>query len=138
MKTPNIIKIDLFSESRKRLLDLFPPKFEKIECTHITLLFKPKERDFLNCGFVEGTQYQIVPTRYTCSDEIETVEVRLYSKNENLIPFCQNKFPHITISHKEGVAPKKSNEILERFADTDIVPKPIILNGVLNFFYWKK
>ena len=42
--------------------------------------------------------------------EIQAIKVKLPSNWESL---CNNKIPHITISHKNGVKPFKSNEMLE-------------------------
>lgn len=50
--------------------------------------------------------------------EIQAVKVRLPSYWSTL---CTNKQPHITISHRPGVKPFKSNEMLNGFHESEVL-----------------
>lgn len=52
------------------------------------------------------------------NDEIQAVKVKLPSQWSSL---CKNKNPHMTLSHKSGVAPKLSNTMLEGSHESEVL-----------------
>lgn len=52
------------------------------------------------------------------NQEIQAVKVKLPSQWSSL---CKNKNPHMTLSHKSGVAPKLSNTMLEGSHESEVL-----------------
>jgi hypothetical protein len=69
------------------------------------------------------------------NDQIQAVKVKLPRKFESL---CNNKIPHMTISHKTGVKPFKSNEMLEGEHESEKINKIIRLKSEFYMFEVKE
>lgn len=69
------------------------------------------------------------------NDEIQAVKVKLPSTYESL---CKNKHPHITISHKAGVKPFKSNKMLESDHKSDKLKERIKMRTEFYMFDMKE
>lgn len=98
------IAFNLTPSSREELLRQFPPKFEKVVAHHITHQF----------GVLPGTALPAKPkTLYvigrSSNDDIECLVVEVDSS----IKRPDGGTYHITLSHKLGVAPKMSNDLLK-------------------------
>lgn len=92
----------LFVKEPNNLVQLFPPKHEKVFAHHSTIVFEPQS---LN-GIEIGKLWNIKILGRATDENGDTLLV------ENLK--SKNKYPHITLSCKKGVDPFYSNELLER------------------------
>lgn len=57
------------------------------------------------------------------NNDIQAIRVKLPSPWNSL---CKNKDPHMTISHKSGVAPKESNVMLEGKHQSEVLKNKIL------------
>jgi hypothetical protein len=67
--------------------------------------------------------------------EIQAVTVLLPSTYNSL---CNNKHPHMTISHKSTVKPFKSNEMLEGDYENELIKKRMLLKSEFYMFNVKE
>lgn len=103
-------------ESKKQLLEKFPPKHPKVFAEHVTLQFAPKER-VQNLG--EAVKLKVIG--YAEDDKGQAVTVELPNGLTS-----KNKIPHVTISVTEK--PVYSNELLAKgFQKVE----PFELSGVI-------
>ena len=116
MKTPlkpeEIEYTALFVDSPEKLLEMFPAKHPKVFAHHSTNWYKPSSLEGLEIG--KKSSLKIIGQAYD-QKGFEVLVENAKSKN---------KFPHITISCAEGIAPVYSNELLEKASE----------NGSLEMF----
>lgn len=94
----------LFIDNPSKLLEKFPAKHPKVYANHSTNEYKPKSLEDLELG---KKQYlKIIGQAY------DQKCFALLVENKK----SKNKFPHITISCAEDIAPVYSNELLEKSA----------------------
>ena len=99
---PKIRKWVFLSEESKKLLgNLYPGIFKVKLLNHITL-----ESPLIDNNNI-GLNIDLFVDGYTSDDELEVLAVKL---PDNI--YCQNKIPHITVSVKSGINPKKANDLL--------------------------
>ncbi len=67
--------------------------------------------------------------------EIQAIKVKLPGRFASL---CNNKHPHMTISHKAGVKPFKSNEMLDGEYESEKLNKTIKLKSEFYMFNVKE
>lgn len=127
----NIIYVGLFltEESRKKLLALFPPKHPKVTADHLTMAFKPGAAVMESLTPMLGMKVRLHLSRYASDEKGQAVSVRKES-----LPYCENKFPHITISCADGVSPVYSNELLEMHdTQCSVLPLPeLVLESIID------
>ena len=63
--------------------------------------------------------------------DIQAIKVKLPSSWASV---CNNKIPHMTISHKNGVKPFKSNEMLEGLHESEKINKKLKLKSEFYMF----
>lgn len=114
------------SENFKNML-----RYEKKPHTHVTLQFNVEK------SALEHMIGQEVPVKVIAlceSDEIG-IQAFLVEIPKKFKEICNNKFPHITLSHKPETSPFKSNEMLEsKHFITRIETNFVCLKGVIEFF----
>ena len=92
---------------RAAVLAIAPAHFETVDADHVTLRFKvgPQPyRRWLHQRFTGRV------TAEAWNDEIQALRVAL---PEPFAGLCESAHPHITLSRRAGVAPKRSNALLE-------------------------
>lgn len=67
--------------------------------------------------------------------EIQAIKVKLPSNFDSL---CNNKYPHMTISHKSSVKPFKSNEMLDGEHESELLKGKILLKSEFYMFNVKE
>lgn len=103
MKKFGIKKLNLRPESRASLLNQFPPQFERVAASHITLEHgELSDEEFTNINEVCVIGYQ--STSY--------LEVLVVSINGSYTRSSDNGILHITLSTASSVVPVCSNEVL--------------------------
>lgn len=106
MKTPlkseEIKYTALFVDSPEKLLQIFPAKHPKVFAHHSTNYYKPNSVEGLEIG-----KRSLLKIIGRASDQNGFALLVENTKSKN-------KFPHITISCAEDVAPVYSNELLEK------------------------
>lgn len=106
MKTPvkpeEIEYTALFVDSPEKLLQMFPAKQSKVFAHHSTNWYRPTSTEGLEIG--KKSLLKIIGQAYDQNSLAVLVE---NAKSKN-------KFPHITISCAEDIAPVYSNELLEK------------------------
>ena len=84
-------------------------QFEEIESDHVTIAYRPDDSigDILDTQL--GRSYNIMSKLYVANDEIDALVVDVVGLKR------QDPGPaHITISHKRGVEPKESNNLIRK------------------------
>lgn len=79
------------------------PRFMVVPHHHVTLKFRVSYGEIAD---LIGTEIIVVPGKIAWNDDIEAMAVWLPGVE------CSNDNPHVTLSHREGIAPFKSNEML--------------------------
>lgn len=102
LKPEEIEYTALFVDSPEKLLQMFPAKHPKVFAHHSTNWYKPSSIEGLEIG--KKNILKIIGQAYDQKGFAVLVE-NVKSKN---------KFPHITISCAEDIAPVYSNELLEK------------------------
>ncbi len=93
----------LDKKSRAKLLDLFPPKFEKVICHHITVKFGLSKDD------KKPQPAKINVIGYTSDDGLEALVVTVNGKSYR----SDGSTYHITLSHGPGRKPVQSNNLVK-------------------------
>ncbi len=112
LKPEEIEYTALFIDSPEKLLEMFPAKHSKVFAHHSTNWYKPVSSEGLEIG--KKNTLKIIGQ---ASDQKGFAVLVENAKSKN-------KFPHITISCAEGIAPVYSNELLEKASE----------NGSLEMF----
>lgn len=99
----DVLYTALFIENPRSLLLNFEPKHPHVFAHHITLFFKPSHVDMKKIG--TKMNIKIIGRVFD-----EKGDALLIETNEE----TQNKYPHLTLSCAEGVAPVYSNELIEK------------------------
>jgi hypothetical protein len=102
LKPEEIEYTALFVDSPEKLLKMFPAKHSKVFAHHSTNWYKPTSVEGLEIG-----NKNLLKIIGQASDQKGFAVLVENAKSKN-------KFPHITISCAEGVAPVYSNELLEK------------------------
>jgi hypothetical protein len=95
---------------------------------HVTLKFNvtlDSVRRFLD----EDVTVELIENCW--NKEIQAVKIKLPPKYETL---CNNKIPHMTISHKASVKPFKSNEMLEEEHESEKLKEKLKLKSEFYMF----
>lgn len=110
-------KLNLTEHSRKFILGTFKPIFKNVVCHHITLQYGKLSECFgedLTSGKVVG---------YLATEILQTVVVELAGNTKR----DDGKIYHITLALADGIAPKQSNDELERVGFEICTPIDITL-----------
>lgn len=108
----------LFVDSPEKLLQIFPAKHSKVFAHHSTNWYKPSSVEGLELG--KKSLLKIIGQAHDQKGFAVLVE---NAKSKN-------KFPHITISCDEDVAPVYSNELLEKASNDgslEIFKEPLFI-----------
>lgn len=97
---------------------------------HVTLQF---DTEFDRWKKLIGKTVNVELIANCWNDEIQAIRVKLPSYYKRI---CQNKEPHITVSHLENVAPFKSNEMLNSDHEETLINQRI--QAVVEFFEFKQ
>jgi len=130
-----IVYVGLFltPASREKLLATFPPAFARVHADHLTLKFKPSERDLASYKPAIGHMYTLFVIAHHTDVKGQAVEIAA-----GTVPLCDNVYPHITISTNEGVSPVYSNDLIRSIYSglRDMPPSESILRleAVLDTF----
>jgi len=103
----------LTEDSRKTLLEHFPPMFSNVRAHHVTIAFKPDEETLEKYQHLIGQQIEI-PVFGIVKD----------AKSQVLLVHCpsENPHPHITISFAENSSAKYSNELAATQPGQKVMP----------------
>lgn len=129
---PKVIYTGLFLVNPSQVLDKFPPKFEKIYAHHITLKFRPSGLH----GITPGKKHLLKIVGYVVDEDIG-IEACITENIEG----SQKNYPHVTISAKNGIPPKKSSIAIENAIknnEVSLVSPPIEIAVVEGYFDGKK
>ena len=132
-ENPDYIAVVLDSKSHKKVASL--ATFPKIRSHHVTIAFSPDEvtAEKLDAMVddIAGKDIRINTSEYMKSDEIDALVVSGMSGIKREDPGQA----HITVSHKEGVKPEKSKEMV---INPEIkTPKKLSLSGKFQFIALK-
>lgn len=126
-ENPVYLGVFLTPESRRELLEKFPPKHESVRADHVTLKFKPSDEDMAK--FLEknrlGEEVDVEVVGYADDEKGQVVQVKLPEKLSGM----DDRTPHVTVSVSPGTEAVYSNELLER--DVRPVP-PMKLRGYVD------
>jgi len=111
----------LTEESKRKIFELVPPKFENIYADHLTIDFKPSIEQINKLKFGETVSLKIIGLSEDENAQALTVETNLSS----------NKNPHITLSTREGIKPFYSNELIEKNGSKPLIT-PIVVQGIIG------
>ncbi len=114
----------LFITKSDELLISFPPKHKHVFAHHSTIAFEPQNLD----GIEMGKEWNIKILGRTTDEKGDALLV------EN--PKSQNKYPHITLSCKEGVDSVYSNELLEKATKAGTIEyfkKPFFVEAIEGY-----
>jgi hypothetical protein len=93
------------------------PRYNQAQHLHVTLKFNvtlESVKKYLDA------EVRVKLVEDCWNDEIQAIKVELPGKYNTL---CNNKHPHITISHKRGIKPFKSNEMLDETYQSEKINK---------------
>lgn len=118
-----IVYIGFFidEESRKKLLEVFPPKHGTVHADHVTLKFKPSDTDIERFELFRKKSGLLVVTKEFSDDKGQCVEV------VGMPELDHAQTHHITISCADGVKPVYSNELLKSGTGKGVFP--LVLSG---------
>jgi hypothetical protein len=106
------------------------PNYDPVKHFHVTLQYNVESSQFKN---LIGKRYTIRVLEDCWNHEIQALRVELPSEIADL---CNNANPHMTISHRPGIAPKMSNDMLQ--SDNVIsTPEDMNLQVQMSFHYFK-
>ena len=118
--------LQLIEQTRKRILETYKPKFEVVDCHHITLEYGVIEIKFptdIETANIIG---------YICGEDIECLLVRF----EGCVVRDTKHLYHITLSKKRGVHSYKSNDIIKN--NTNHPVRNMHLNCRRTWTEWDK
>lgn len=118
----------LDEESSKFLINKFNPKFSKIFSHHVTIEFNltSKKIDEIIKSLNDPILVKVIAYYY--GDGVDCIEVSIDGKNFRL---DGSKY-HVTLSTEPPVKPVKSNDILKRESNKELVKDSIYLTGSLK------
>lgn len=96
---------------------------------HVTLKFNCRKGDFKE---LHGKCVKISVDSECYDDRVQALSVSL---PEDIVPFCDNENPHITISMADGVNPVDSNRMLS--SDHLFKQVNLTFSGVIEFKHFK-
>ena len=123
--TMKVIYTAIFVKDIPSLLKSFEPKHKNIFAHHSTIAFRPPDLS----GIELGKECKIKIVGRVSDDK---GDVLLVENNKS-----ENKYPHITLSCVDGVAPKYSQELLEKTVvsnSVELFPEPIFVEGIEGYF----
>jgi hypothetical protein len=89
------------------VLAMAPPRYELVAAHHLTLRFRVSAQPYQAWL---GQTFTARVTGEAWNDDIQALRVAL---PEAIAALCENAHPHVTVSHRPGVTPKRSNAMLE-------------------------
>jgi hypothetical protein len=81
-------------------------KYNKAKHYHVTLQYNVFYEDVKH---YVNREVQCLAIENCWNDDIQALKVILRS---DIASLCNNKVPHMTLSHREGISPVKSNDML--------------------------
>lgn len=109
-KPNSYLAFELSPTSRGHLIELYPPKYSKVVCHHVTVVFRPSESEFIEVMRKIGSLSPVVEAfGYTDDGSLECISVMVNDHVRR--PF--NGFYHVTHSLNQGRKPVDSNKVLE-------------------------
>lgn len=93
--------------SREQVLAIAPARYEEIYADHVTLQFRVSRSE---CRPWLGRTFTAPVTAEAWDDEIQALRVQL---PDELRALCDKAHPHVTVSARQFVRPKQSNQLLE-------------------------
>ena len=129
-KRKGYFAVILDPKSHKEVASL--ASFPSIQSHHVTVAFSPDEKIAEKLDDMVGKDIRINTSEYMKNDEIDALVVSGMSGIKREDPGQA----HITVSHKEGVKPQKSNDMVKS-PDTR-TPKKLLLHGKFQFVAFKR
>lgn len=104
---------------KEAVLAVAPPRYELVAAHHLTLRFRVSAQPYQ--AWIGQTCTARV-TGEAWNDDIQAIRVTL---PEAIAALCENAHPHVTVSYRTGVTPKRSNAMLaapahERALDAEL------------------
>jgi hypothetical protein len=106
---------------KEAVLAIAPPRYEVVAAHHLTLRFRVSAQPYQ--AWI-GQTFTARVTGEAWNDDIQALRVALPAAIATL---CENAHPHITVSYRPGVTPKRSNAMLAAPANERV------LDGELAF-----
>jgi hypothetical protein len=113
-----IKQLKLSNESIQAIQKNFPLKYEIVLCSHITLEF----------GRLSDTDYQPSNVAIIGYQETSYLQVLVVSIDGSTMRSSDKKILHITLSHKPGITPVTSNDVLENMLFEKVTPLAITVS----------
>lgn len=101
------LAFELSERSRERVLAMFPPKFSKVLCHHVTIEFNLTEQNFQERLELTGDDPKIITYGYAAGDGIECLAVTM----DGHLARPDDSFFHLTLSVEPPHQPVESNEL---------------------------
>jgi len=129
-KSNSYLAYELSPTARGSLLVLKPPKFEKVVCHHVTIVFRPTESEFEEVmRRISAHSLVVEAYGYTSDESLECISVLVNNQPKRLF----NGFYHLTHSLGVGRKPNDSNKLLETRKGVPAEKfEPIMLLGTLK------
>lgn len=112
----------LFVDDMNGLMKMFPPVHPNIYYHHTTIEFAPKDLSNIEIG----KKVKLAVIGRITTDRIDA----LYVEN----PKSNNRYPHITLSTANGVAPFESNATFVKHNDKIEYLTKVLINTTEGFF----
>lgn len=131
MVTLGILQI-AFDPNAIEVLDRFERRHPIVCSPHVTLVYGAIEDSYKE---LVGTQCDVRLMRLYQSNRVDALEVRL---PPDIRMYCQNRHPHITLSHQPDASAVESNSLLVlgqmRLPSLDL---RLIVGGTIEFVAWE-
>lgn len=132
MARSRVIYIGVFLTDESHGLLASDATHEKVFAHHLTVAFRPGMDQEGELSAFLGRQVEMEVQGWARDEKGEAVLVKL---PDWLADYCQNDYPHVTVSCAEGVKPVYSNDLLAEADDAgSIEPRGGVLVGRLGFF----
>ena len=101
-------------------------KYNKAKHYHVTLMYNVKLE---HVEYLVGNSIQCVAVENCWNDDIQALRIKFADRN--VLELCTNKVPHMTLSHRDGVSPVKSNDMFANLYNKESIYHVMNLN--INF-----
>lgn len=109
----------LTPESRKEILNNFIPKYKKIDCDHITVVYNITDANKHLIHDLKDATLEVIG--YQFGPKVDCVAVAVNGSRRRI----DGSTYHVTLSLKKGGNPAESNDILRQQGIQEVIPFPI-------------
>ena len=122
----------LNEESRKTLMEYFPPQYENIYYEHVTLAYKPPKELIENLPVGNTVNIKVaLESKQDGKAQCIPVLSLIQSDGSSMEPWIDNRILHITLTTRRDIGAVHSNTVLENSTWNHDTPAPISLSGTV-------